>query len=154
MKLNHRMASYDDVKAILANLSDVTRSEINAVGINASADEFAKAMLAAGPAEVSLADDVPLFVVGHSPLDAGRRVTWCVAGKAAECLRHETLEAATSQVERMITAYPHDQFTSVSYSTHPKRDWFFAAMGFHKTADYGDRAVFELLPAGGTRLDS
>lgn len=154
MMLSHRVPFFDDIQAILGNLSDITKSEIDTFAPGMDMEVFARAMLSSGPAEISFSDDTPLFIVGHYTVDVGFRGTWCLAGKATETLRRETLAAASDQVERMLAEHPHDQFTSISYSQHPKRDWFFAAMGFHKRIDYGDRAVFDLLPVVATPLDS
>lgn len=147
--LSHRKASFYDVRMILSDLSEVTKSEIAAVFANsgaASINGLAHVLFLSGPSEISFSDDVPLFIVGHYPMGIGLRGTWCFAGKATETLRRETFAAATRQVNRMRTAHPLDRFTSVSYSQHPKRDWFFAAMGFRKRADFGGEAVFDLLP--------
>jgi hypothetical protein len=152
--INHHAASPDDLKIILGDLSDITKSEIDAVAPGVDVEALGRAMLSSGLAEISLSDSTPLFIVGHYPACEGCRGTWCLAGKATETLRRETLAAASDQVERMLKNHPSDQFTSVSYSLHPKRDWFFASMGFHKRIDYGDRAVFDLLPIAPSCLDS
>jgi hypothetical protein len=152
--LNHRVASFEDARSVLSNLCDVTKSEIEAIGLNANEEEFVKTLLACGPAEISLWDKTPIAIFGHYPIGPGFRHTWCFAGKAVETLHRETLLAASSQVKRILADYPQTQFTSVSYSQHPKRDWFFAVIGFHKRIDFGDKAIFDLLPLEDARLDS
>lgn len=152
--LSYRKALFEDVEAILADLSDVTRSEFEAACRDMSVKQLAKGLFELGPSDISFSGSIPLFIVGHYPIEIDLRGTWCFAGKAVETLRRETLTAASSQVERMLANFPYSQFTSVSYSTHPRRDWFFAAMGFHKRLDTGDEAVFDLLPVATTSLDS
>lgn len=151
---SHRAASLDDVKMILDDLSDITKSEIAAVSIGYDRDVLANLVFNSGPSEISFSDEIPLFIVGHYPIDMCLRATWCFAGKATEVHRRATLAAAARQVERMMVDHPHDRFVSVSYSQHPKRDWFFAMMGFHKRQDFGSGAVYDLLPVEAERLDS
>lgn len=151
---SHRAASLDDVKMILDDLSDITKSEIAAVTLGYDKEQLANLVFNSGPSEISFSDGVPLFIVGHYPIDMYLRATWCFAGKATEVHRRATLAAAARQVERMMVDHPDDRFISVSYSRHPKRDWFFAMMGFHKRQDFGAGAVFDLLPVEAERLDS
>jgi hypothetical protein len=143
--ITHRRATTEDIKHILGDLSAVTRSEIDrSGGTTDKMMELAGELLAAGPSEVSMADDEPLFIVGHCPSTQGFRNTWCFASKAIERRPRETMIAAGQQVQRLMNEYPSFHFVSASFSDHPKRDQFFGAFGFHKVNEDATSAIFIL----------
>jgi hypothetical protein len=150
--ISSRPCTIDDIKTVLANLSDVTKGELDRFGAQPDqVAELAEAFIASGPAETMLADDEPLFILGHYYSGIGFRHTWCFSTKAIEKKPRETALAAAEAVQRLLKGYPSVNFVSVSYSVHPKRDRMFHALGFHKVREDANSATFFLLPEAATK---
>ena len=146
--ITSRPTTIEDVLAILNDPSEVTESEMGSAFAGRDIEPIMRELLCIGRADTISNDDERMFILGHFP-ECGARRTWCIMSKHTDSCGLETMLAVRGAVERVLQEHPTDTFVSVSSSKHPKRDRFFAVLGFHKIGESDGFATFVLTPRAG-----
>jgi hypothetical protein len=130
----------EDAHEIFTNLGDFTRDELDNCGIS---DQHLYSHLqdvAASPDAMAVLLDGKIAVLAaSSALKNGARQT---SFFAAACERHKITFAARRWAALARAMYPGVGFVSVSYSRHPARDRFLAALGMRKIDETPRYCVF------------
>ena len=136
-----RPATTNDAYDLCLNLHSMTRSETDNAGIalDRLLDRVKGAAAAPGACAVDVDGDLAI-IAWSAPLGPGRRATMFLA---ATCKDGRKLTiAARRWAARERAAHPRVEFVSTTFSTHPQRDRFLAALGMRKISERPGFALF------------
>ncbi len=145
MNLVLRTATLADIYELGLHLSEISKAELTELfGSNWwEALRNVKEFLAAGPADVLLADGKPICALGHMPHNVyeGARVTWFIASQAYFDMGPRGVVYGRNYMKRLQREYPGTVFYSYTRSPHPEVGRWFRACGMSYSGQmYGARA--------------
>jgi hypothetical protein len=129
-----------DADELYANLHPITRQEADAYKVfGEDFYPFVAALTAREGAKTCVIDGKVAFIAASRPGPRGRRTSFLMAKSNGRKLAIAARQWAKE--ERM--AFPHTKFEVCSYSLHPLRDRFFAALGLAPKVQREGFALFE-----------
>lgn len=130
-----RRATRYDVRALKENgLHPISQSEVESVGFDLKETcTYLDWLVANGTATACDIDGVLAFIAASSPFAEKVRQTSFIAAKGAEGWKLALGARRWRKAEK--AAYPGNALEATSYSRHPLRDRFFAAIGAHKVGE-------------------
>lgn len=138
--VTERLATLEDAQAILADLSEISAQELDALGVT---DRLAAvgALLGRGEARTFVEDDKPVYILGcveKVALPPALSV-WFVATQRFFDMKAATVFKARRALREMRERHPGFAVESCSWSKRPQARRWFELIGFKLLEDNGYR---------------